>query len=213
MLRTILLCTLAAASMRADSLITINTAGLFGTSGDLVFDFISGGGPEQNAVSIEDLTTDGTFGAVSTTGTVVPVPGGFVLVDDPANSVFNEYLTGITFGTTISFTLNSTAFPPGPDSSPDELSIFLLATDDMTSLISTDDPTSANSLLTQDIDGSTNGAVSFFDVSNPSGVSVGLGAPASPTPEPSAWPILGCCLLGLCGFRVRSGWSGRRSKS
>ncbi len=211
MLRTILLCTLAAVSMRADSLININTTGLFGTTGDLVFDFISGGGPEQNAVSIEDLITDGTFGAVSTTGTVVPVPGGFVLVDDPVNSVFNEYLTGITFGTTISFTLNSTAFPPGAGSSPDELSIFLLATDDMTSLIATDDPTSADSLLTQDIDGSTNGAVTFFDVSDPSGVTAGIGAPASPTPEPAGWQLLGLCLLGLCSFRVRSVFSRLRS--
>jgi hypothetical protein len=83
----------------------------------------------------------------------------------------------------------------------------------MTSLIATDGPTSANSLLTLDIDGTTNGAVTFFGVSDPSGVSAGSGPPVSAVPEPSAWPVIGFCLLGLCSFRVRSVWSGLRARS
>src|SRR5271169_4209889 len=101
MLRTIFLCVLAAASMRASSLyyVTIDTTGLNGVTGDLVFDFLSGGGPNANAVSIAGFTSDGTLGTPSTTGDVFGVPsppalpGTVILLTDPANLVNPVFLS------------------------------------------------------------------------------------------------------------------------
>jgi hypothetical protein len=204
MLRTIFLCILAAASVRANSLydVTINTSGLSTVTGDLVFDFISGGGPASNTVSILGFTSDGTLGAVSPTGLVSgTLPGTVTISDDAVLSVFNEYLTGFTFGTTISFSLNATENAPGASSSPDELSIYLLATDDMTSLITTSDPTFSDALLTLDLDGSTNGVATVYSVSDPSGVGANMtpGSEGSSVPEPSTtWTALAAlALLGV----------------
>jgi hypothetical protein len=221
MLRTIFLCLLAAASLGADSVynVTIGTLGLSGDSGYLVFDFISGGGPNDNAVSIEGFTSDGTLGAVtSTTGQVFGVPsppalpGTVILVDDPVTAPFNEYQNAFTFGTTMSFVVDATENAPGAGSSPDELSLYFLASDDATSLITTSDPTTADSLLTLDLDGSANGVPTVFSVSDPSGVSAGMtlyggspGGPPATVPEPSTWPVLAAvCLFGLSRLHRRS---------
>jgi hypothetical protein len=221
MIRTILICVLAAASLRADSLYytVLDTSGLAGDNGYLVFDFISGGGP-ANALSISDFTTDGTVGASSTTGTVVPIANPpYVIptelfIDDPVSSVFNEYQVAFTFDSTIAFFLDGSENAPGPGNSPDELSIFFLASDDATSLITTSDPTLADTLLTLDLDGSANGVPTVYSVSAPLGVSATATLnggpsgppPSSPVPEPSSlWLIaLAMCLVGLTKLRLRS---------
>ena len=218
MIRTILLCALAAASLRADSLYytVLDTSGLTGDSGYLVFDFISGGGP-QNALSISGFTTDGTVGASSTTGTVVAIPSpSYVIptqlfIDDPVSSVFNEYQLAFTFGTTIAFFLDGSENAPGPGNSPDELSIYFLASDDATSLITTSDPTMADTLLTLDLDGSADGVPTVYSVSGPPGVGATAtlnGGPSGPgpssaVPEPSSvWLIAAAmCLVGLTKLR------------
>jgi len=217
--RIIIFCILAALSVRANSLynVTIDTSGLSGDNGLLVFDFISGGGP-ANAVSISDFTTDGTFGAATTTGTVVLIPnppypiGTVLLIDDPVNSVFNEYNSAFTFGTTMSFVVDASENAPGSGNSPDELSLFFLEPDDMTSLITTDDPTFADSLLTLDLDGSANGVPTVFDVSDPSGVSASMTLPGSGTvvPEPSFAPSLAVVLICLLIFRSCAGLRQRK---
>jgi hypothetical protein len=205
MLKTLLLCVLSAAFLRADSLylVALNTTALDGTNGDLVVDFISGGGPEQNAISIAGFMTDGTLGTPSPTGDVFgTLPSTVIMVTDPVNSAFNEYLTGITFGTEMSFYLDVTTNAPGTGSAPDEVSLYLLGTDGMTSLVTTDDPTSADALLTVDIDGSANGIPTTYNVLSPSGVSTDMtfipqqsggggnnGGSPSPVPEPAPLPI------------------------
>jgi hypothetical protein len=215
MLRTIFLCLLAAASLGANSVYDVNigTSGLSGESGYLVFDFISGGGP-ANAISLSGFTSDGTLGAVtSTTGEVTgALPGTVIFVDDPVSSVFNEYQNAFTFGTTMSFVLDASENAPGAGFSPDEFSVYFLASDDATSLITTGDPTSGDSLLTLDLDGSANGVPTVFSVSDPAAVSAGMtlsgGSPGSPpatVPEPSTWPVLAAvCLIGLSRLHRRS---------
>jgi hypothetical protein len=214
------MCVLIAVCLHADNSlynVTLNTSGLTGTTGDFVVDFISGGGPEQNAISIAGFTSDGTLGAASPTGDVFgTLPSTVILVDDPVNSAFNEYLTGFTFGTTISFFLDASENAPGAGSAPDEVSVYFLASDDMTSLVTTSDPTFSDALVTLDLDGSANGIPTVYDVSSPStGVSAdmtlvtqgsgggGGGSPA-PVPEPSSWMLAG----GICGWLLRRKRSG-----
>jgi len=207
MLRTILLCLFAAAAARANSVyyVTVDTTALGGTTGDVVFDFLSGGGPADNALPIEGFTTDGTLGTPTTTGTVIepfgPLPNTVILVTDPNTSPFNEYLTGFTFGTTMSFLLNATENAPGPGSAPDEFSMYFLAADGMTSLITTSDPTGADTLLTLDLDGSPNGIPTVYTVSDPFGISATMTLNGGPSavPEPSeAWCVFaGILLIGI----------------
>jgi hypothetical protein len=187
--------------------VTINTTGLSGTSGYLVVDFLSGGGPADNAISIAGFTSDGTLGATSSSGDVINTltasPGYVIMITDPVNSAFNEYQNAFTFGSTMSFFLTATTNAPGPGSSPDEASMYFLASDDMTSLVTTSDPTVSNTLFTLDIDGSVNGIPTVYSVSNPSDVSatMTLYQLPSPTPEPSAWPVVAA--LGLFGLYKR----------
>jgi hypothetical protein len=172
--------------------ITINTTGLSTDNGDLAFDFTSGGGPSSNTITISGFTTDGTLGTTSNTGLVTgTLPGTVTLMDDPITSFFNEYLTGFTFGTSISFALDATTNGPGPSSSPDEFALYFLDSSAVNSLITTGDPTGANSLLLLDLDGSSAGSPSTFTVSSPAGVS-GSMTPSgvSAVPEPSAVVLL-----------------------
>lgn len=190
------------------SVVTIDTTGLNGAAGDLVFDFISGGGP-ANTVTISGFASDGTLGAVSPTGLVSgTLPGTVTISDDPVTFAFNEYLTGFTFGSAISFNLGVTQNAPGVGFSPDELSVFFLAGDGVTSLIATSDPTAADSLMVVDLDGSSDGAATAFSVSDPSGVNATIGPGAASVPEPGNGAVLGLVVLV---------WSGtqryRRSRS
>jgi len=213
--------------LRADSLylVALNTTALDGTNGDLVVDFISGGGPEQNAISIAGFMTDGTLGTASPTGDVFgTLPNTVIMVTDPVNSAFNEYLTGITFGTKISFFLDVTTNAPGAGSAPDEVSLYLLEADGMTPLVTTDDPTSSDSLFTVDIDGSANGIPTTYDILSPSGVTTNMtfipqngggngggnngggnnGGSPSPVPEPAPLPIAaGVWLFWMYRYRRR----------
>jgi hypothetical protein len=185
----------------ADSIlsVSIDTSGISGTVGQLAVEFVSGGGPHSNIASITDFKTDGTLHSPTFTGTVTgTLPGTVKLQTDSVTSVFNEYLNGFTFGTTESFTLELTSNAPGDDSSPDELSLFLLAADGQTSLITTSDPTSANSLLVVDIDGSGGGASQVFSVLSPGGIRATVTPADSTVPEPSTFTV--CALVLACSF-------------
>src|ERR1035437_8136836 len=88
----------------------IDTSGLSGVTGNLAFDFTDGG-PPSNSVSVQNFTSNGTLGSHSITGTVTGTLPGTITLSD--TTVFNEYLAGFTFGTTISFTLTATQNAPG----------------------------------------------------------------------------------------------------
>lgn len=199
-MRIFFLSLLSLAAASASTVATIDTTGLSGTTGDLVFDFTGGGGPSGNTASILDFTTDGTLGSALTTGTVTgtTLPGEVDLTVDNSSVFFSEYLTGFTYGTSISFNLDTTTNAPGALSSPDEFALYLLDSEGENSLITTSDPTFANSLLIFDIDGSQAGSPSVFSVSSPSGVSATFTpSGTSAVPEPSTAGLLAaaCCLL------------------
>jgi hypothetical protein len=145
----------AASAARADVLydVTLNTSALSGITGALTFDFIDGG-PPNNSISISNFTTDGTLGATSSTGSVTgTVATGLGMTDA---SFFNEQQQVVTLGTSISFELDATTNLPAPGSLPDTFSLFLLDPSGTSSLVSTSDPTGADSLLTFQINDTTN---------------------------------------------------------
>ncbi len=132
------------ASTLADSVVSIDTGSLSGTSGDLAFDFISGGS-SLNSVTISGFSSDGTPGAVTPSGSVTgTLPGAVTLT---TADFFNEYLTGFTFATTISFTVSQTENAPAAGGVPDEFSFYLLDSTGSNSLITTSDPTGADAVF------------------------------------------------------------------
>jgi hypothetical protein len=71
-------------------------------------------------------------------------------------SFFNEQQQVLTLGTSVSFELDATTNLPAPGSLPDTFSLFLLDPTGTNSLVSTADPTGADSLLTFQINDTTN---------------------------------------------------------
>jgi hypothetical protein len=137
----------AASGARADVLydITLDTSALSGTQAALTFDFIDGG-PPGNSISISNFTTDGTLGANSSTGSVTGTVATQLGMSDA--SFFNEQQQVLTLGSSVSFELDATTNLPAPGSLPDTFSLFLLDPSGIDSLVSTSDPTGADSLLT-----------------------------------------------------------------
>ena len=113
----------------------------------VVFNFTSGGRPSSNSLTISSFTTNGALGTMSLPSWSLGLACHNHTAVDPTTSVFNEYATDFTFGTSISFVLNATSSGPGPVSSPDELAVFLLGSNGVTSLITSSDPTGADSLF------------------------------------------------------------------
>ena len=64
---TICMILAGASSLRADTIVTVDTSTLAGTSAQIAFDFIDGG-PPSNTVTISGFTTDGTLGNPVPTG-------------------------------------------------------------------------------------------------------------------------------------------------
>lgn len=183
--------------------VSVSTAGLSGVTGELVFDFTDGG-PPPNSVMVQDFMTDGTLGSSSSTGSVAGALPGTVTLSDA--SIFSEFVAGFTFANAISFRLTTTDNAPAPGSSPDEFSLFLRDSSGMNSLITTNDPTGLNTLLTFDIDGSPGGSPTVFDVSSPNGVSASImAASVTGVPEPGAFVLVAFGAAGLLVLKKRTG--------
>ena len=145
--------------------VNIDTSSLFGTSAQLAFDVIDGGTP-ANSVTISSFATDGSLGSASGTGDVSGSLAGTLVLNDTV-SPLNEYLAGITLGSSLSFVFEATNnAPDNPSSSPDGFSFYILTAlgGDITS---TGDPSGTNALLVLDISGATT-APTPYSGSNPS---------------------------------------------
>jgi len=128
--------------------VTINSPVLSGSPAVLVFDFVDGGLP-NNTVTLSALVSNGIQGPVFKDGNITGT--GPWTFSDAGGSFFNELQ--IPFGpmgsaVTFSFTTSDNA-PAG--GFPDAFSFFILGTDLITPLITTNDPTGANALFVYSI--------------------------------------------------------------
>jgi hypothetical protein len=167
--------------------VNINTSGLSGVSGMLAFDLINGDGVMNNTVSVTQLATNGT---------------GLDTSDFSISDVlfFNEVQRGLTLGTSLSFSISvTTNFASG---TPDGFSFFLLNGAGTASLVTTTDPTGADSLFAIDLNGTSSGLLATYSATNSQGISVTVTPQTSaPIPEPTSLAIW---LLVAAGFAVRS---------
>jgi len=193
LLLALALSALPGGSVAADYNVTIDTASLRGDAVTLAFDFISGGA-FSNTITISDFALNGTLGTSGpSTGSVTGTLTGTVTLSDA--SFFNEFLQGGTLGTTISFQLDATNNGPRGGALPDTFSFFTLDPTASNSLLTTTDPTGADSLFSLQIDGSAAGLLGNY-LSQPP-VSATLVPVATGVPEPGALDLL---LLGFVGL-------------
>jgi hypothetical protein len=189
----------------ADSIydVTINTTSLATTDGTLAFDFVAGGGSQSNTVSISDFVSNGTLGASGpNSGSVSGALPGTITLNN--SSFFNEVLQGITLGTNIAFTLDATSNAPTGSSLPDTFSFFVLDPAATTSLLTTTDPTGANSLFSLQIDGSSGGILGNYNSSPAvSAIIVPGSAKPPPVPEPGTMALATAGLLLMLMFSRR----------
>jgi hypothetical protein len=182
--------------------VTIDTASLTGTDATLAFDFVAGG-TSNNTVAISDFATSGALTSSgprsgSATGTL---PGTVSL---STSSFFNEYLQGLTLGSTISFQFDITGQAPS-GGVPDTFSFYLLNSSGGSSLVATSDPAGADSLFSLQIDGSQGGALGVYTATPQVLTTVVPAGTATGVPEPG---ILGLMILGLL-----AGWGSRRIRT
>jgi len=168
---------------------SVNTTALAGQNGNLAFDFTGGDAAlANNTVTASNFVTNGIL-----SGTPIQ------LTD---TSFFNETLRLITFGTTLSFTLQLSENRVGPGF--DQLSFFLLNPAGLASLIKTSDPLGADALFAIDIDGNPGGIASVFTSSGLSWSLVRQSTPGAPdTGSTLVLLLFGLILLG--GLHLAAG--------
>lgn len=132
-----------ASAYAASYYISVDTHLLAGTQANIAFDLINAA-PAMNSYAVSEFSTDGVLGVGSVIGSVVGhLPGQLSFAD---TSFFSEYLQGITLGNTLSYTVSTSDVPPDAGFSPDAFSFFLLDSNNL-SLVGTSDATGANALL------------------------------------------------------------------
>ncbi len=169
--------------------VSINSTALSGQTGTLAFDLINGdAAAANNTATISSLTTNGTLGNAM----------GFALTD---TDFFNEVLRDITFGTSLSFTLQLTENRVAPG--VDQFSFFLLNAAGSMPLFATSDPLGASSLFAIDISGQAGGDVSTFSGTTPALSWLVTPSEGTAVPErgDAIW-MLFCALAFLILFRA-----------
>lgn len=188
-------CFALASSAQADVItymITVNTASQLGDAGSLDLQFNPGGLLSQAAdLSILNFSTDGSLSGPVLTGDASGALPGTVLFDN--GSSFNDYFTGFTYGTTLTFDV----LLSGPAlSSPDGVSTsgstfaFSMFSDAAGSVpvLTTDTTDGFAVTVNVNLDGST----TLTNSSAETGISV--------VPEPATLPLFSIALAALAGF-------------
>jgi hypothetical protein len=174
--------------------VSIDTAGLSGQSGAMVFDLVNTSAA-SSSLTISEFTGGVTpDGAPALTGDAFgSIAAGFSLAD---GDFFNEVSVPVLFGDSAGFTLDFSFGTPGPTEFPDELSVFLLTPDESASLITTGDPTGADSILDYYVTATGAPILTTYDATDTSGVTV-TASPLASVPEPSLLSTMFAALVSL----------------
>jgi len=187
----------AVGSAMADGLtydVTVDTSGIAGTSGSLDFQFNPGPLVTQAAdLQIQNFTSDGTVGILPTlTGDASGALPGTVTFDN--GQAFNDYFTGFTYGSTLSFLVNlygpAVTSPDGISTSGSKFAFSMFS-----------DPAGMSPILTNDlVDGYALTAAINLDgtatITNSSS-QLTITTPVTAAPEPSTLLLLGLGLASL----------------
>ena len=174
----------------------VDTSGLNGQAGLLTFDLIDSSSA-SSSVTINNFSGDYTpDGSPALTGDASGnISTGFALAD---GQFFNEVAIPIVLGNSLGFDLNPSFGTPGPTEFPDELSVFLLTSDESASLISTGDPTGADSILDYFLDATGAPNLLTYNANDGSDVTVTIGSSGNNTvPEPSPLALVLVPLVAL----------------
>jgi hypothetical protein len=179
--------------------VTVDTTSVAGTSGSLDFQFNPGLFVTQAAsLQILGFTSDGVLGGSLSTGDVSGTLPGTVLFDNGTG--YNDYFTGFTYGTTLTFSVNlfgpAVTSPGGVSNSQSGFAFTMFSDAAGTIPILTNDSVYGFAFTTViNLDGSTTPTIS----------SSVLGATlegAVATPEPGTLLLL-CCGLGLLALQLK----------
>jgi hypothetical protein len=165
----------------------------------LAFDFIDGGTPPDNSVTLSSLTSDGVLDSTSTTGNVTGT--GPWTFSDAGGSFFNELLVAFNpMGTSLSFSFTTTDNAASPGGVPDAFSMFVLDPTATSAVITTDDPTGADALWVFNLGEGAKGIRTYAP--DQAGFSVSAVPAQMPGPSPLALLLAGAAAW-LAGGRSR----------
>jgi PEP-CTERM motif len=195
--------------------VTVDTTGLFGLPGNLETQLSAATAPVTPSVTatIDNVATDGVFGATSTTGDVTGAFNSTPLVLDNASVTpypgFSDFAQAFTYGTSLSFNLTLSGSDIGSANSSGTVFVFILEDANYTGL--NNGPLVGEAFdIYVNPDGSVNvtpnqpttSPVPGYDPTNPGGPVVTIG-PQIATPEPASALLLGFGAAGLGGFGYR----------
>jgi hypothetical protein len=173
--------------------VVINSTGFSTSDATLAFDFTDGG-PPHNTVTLSALTSNGTQGAPSISGSITGM-GPWIFADA---SGFSELLVPFSpLGTSMSFSFSTTDNAPAGGSFPDEFAFFVLDSDAVFPLVTTNEPLGSDALFIVDISGLGAGGLNVYTPE--SGYSIDV-RPITQAPEPASLALLAA---GFVAFSLR----------
>jgi len=149
--------------------VSMNTSGLNGITGLLVFDYIDGG-PPDNFVNLGPVAGNGPY---------------------QFGPDFGEVQISFTFGSLLTFSFTTTDKPPDGGSNPDSFSFFILDASGQDFLVTTSDLTGSNALFVYAIGVGPDGLAVYTP--DQAGVSIQVAA----APEPGSLALLAIAFAAL----------------
>jgi len=186
----------AVGSAMADGLtydVTVDTSGIAGTSGSLDFQFNPGPLVTQAAdLQIQNFASDGTLGSPILSGDAGGALPGTVSFDNGGG--FNDYFTGFTYGSTLSFLVKlygpAVTSPDGISTSGSEFAFSMFSDAGGTLPVLTSDSVNGYALTAGiNLDGTAT-------ITNSSS-QLTITTPVTAAPEPSTLLLLGLGLASL----------------